>query len=72
MVATIDPSNDRFPLCITWTTLPILSWLLPFFGHTGIGASDGLIHDFMGTHNVRVGRFGAGKTYKFFQLDISL
>ncbi len=24
------------PNCILWTTLPLISWIIPFIGHTGI------------------------------------
>lgn len=33
---TVDPENSRFPYCIVWTTLPLLSQLLPIIGHTGV------------------------------------
>lgn len=32
----IDPDNARFPYCIVWTTLPLLSHIIPIIGHTGI------------------------------------
>lgn len=33
----INPDNDRFPFCIVWTAIPLLTWLIPVIGHTGIG-----------------------------------
>jgi hypothetical protein len=33
----ISIEEELFPFCIVWTTIPIISWLLPFVGHTGIG-----------------------------------
>ncbi|MFS8010456.1 hypothetical protein Hanom_Chr14g01297311 [Helianthus anomalus] len=44
----IDPEKARFPCCIVWTPLPVISWLLPFIGHVGIGREDGVILDFAG------------------------
>jgi len=32
----IDKINHKYPYCIVWTPLPIISWFLPFIGHTGI------------------------------------
>ncbi len=32
----IDIANNRFPYCIVWTPLPLISWIIPIIGHTGI------------------------------------
>ena len=40
----IDPSKARFPYCIVWSPIPLLTWLFPFIGHMGICSSDGLLH----------------------------
>jgi len=32
----IDVKRNRYPYCIVWTPLPIISWLIPIIGHTGI------------------------------------
>ena len=48
-----------------------MTWLLPFIGHTGIGSSDGVIHDFIGTKNVRINKFGFGKTFKYVPLEVN-
>ncbi len=32
----IDSENQRFPYCIVWTPLPLISWFIPIIGHTGI------------------------------------
>jgi Protein of unknown function (DUF778) len=32
----IEPKYHRFPYCIVWTPLPVISWFLPFIGHAGI------------------------------------
>jgi hypothetical protein len=32
----IDKERNRYPYCIVWTPLPVISWLLPIIGHTGI------------------------------------
>ncbi|KDO17647.1 hypothetical protein SPRG_16958, partial [Saprolegnia parasitica CBS 223.65] len=37
----IDVARDRFPFCIVWSPLPVITWFLPFIGHMGIGDSHG-------------------------------
>jgi hypothetical protein len=32
----IDKENNRYPYCIVWTPLPVISWIIPIIGHTGI------------------------------------
>ena len=32
----IDFERNRFPFCIVWTPLPLISWVIPIIGHTGI------------------------------------
>ncbi|CDQ64913.1 unnamed protein product [Oncorhynchus mykiss] len=50
----IDPDTSRYPYCIVWTPIPVLSWLLPFIGHMGICTSSGIIRDFAGPYFVSV------------------
>ena len=37
-----------FPMCLVWTMLPPLSFLIPPIGHLGLANSEGIIHDFVG------------------------
>ena len=67
----MDPKNARFPLTITWTPLPGITWLLPMIGHTGICGSDGVIHDFAGPYYVSEDDFAFGETHKYVQLEIA-
>ncbi len=32
----IDKTINRYPFCIVWTPLPLISWFIPIIGHTGI------------------------------------
>ena len=32
----IDQDKNRYPFCIVWTPLPLISWFIPIIGHTGI------------------------------------
>ena len=67
--AVINPEKARFPLCITWTPLPGLTQLIPSIGHTGIGDTKGLIHDFAGPYTVSVDDFAFGETHKYIVLE---
>jgi transmembrane protein 222 len=66
----IDPDNARFPFCIVWTPLPLITWFLPFIGHTGIALSDGVIHDFAGPYTITIDDLAFGETHKYVPLDI--
>lgn len=46
--AKIDYDSHRYPFCIVWTPIPLLTWLFPFIGHMGIATSQGIIRDFAG------------------------
>lgn len=66
---SIDPSRDCYPYCLVWSPLPVITWFLPFIGHTGIGDSNGVIHDFAGPFTINVGNFAFGKATRYIQLD---
>jgi hypothetical protein len=65
----IDPRRARFPCCIVWTPLPIISWLVPFIGHIGICREDGVILDFAGPNFVCVDNFAFGSVTRYLQLS---
>ena len=67
----INPKKDRFPYCIVWTPIPIITYLIPSIGHTGIGNSSGVIHDFAGSYFVSIDDFAFGKPTKYYQLDLN-
>ncbi|XP_050226652.1 protein RTE1-HOMOLOG [Mercurialis annua] len=64
----IDPKRARFPCCIVWTPLPVISWLIPFIGHVGICREDGVILDFAGPNFVCVDNFAFGAASRYFQI----
>ncbi|KAJ6732598.1 hypothetical protein OIU79_003645 [Salix purpurea] len=64
----IDPKKAKFPCCLIWTPLPVVSWLAPFIGHVGICREDGTILDFSGSNFVNVD-FAFGAAARYFQLD---
>jgi hypothetical protein len=39
----IRAKHHRFPFCIVWTPIPVITWLCPFIGHMGIATSKGLV-----------------------------
>jgi hypothetical protein len=65
----IDPKKSRFPCCIVWTPLPIISWFIPFIGHIGICREDGVILDFAGPNFVCVDNFAFGAVSRYIQID---
>jgi len=65
----IDPKRARFPCCIVWTPLPVVSWLAPYIGHVGICQEDGAILDFAGSNLVSVDNFAYGSVARYLQLD---
>jgi hypothetical protein len=66
----IDIRKNRYPYCLVWTPLPLITWLLPFIGHTGICTKDGVIHDFSGSYSVTVDDMAFGEPTKYVKLDI--
>ncbi|BAF13491.1 protein RTE1-HOMOLOG [Oryza sativa Japonica Group] len=67
--APIDPRRARFPCCIVWTPLPLISWLIPFIGHIGICREDGVILDFAGPNFVSVDNFAFGAVARYIQVN---
>jgi hypothetical protein len=67
----INVKRDRFPYCIVWTPIPLLTWFFPFIGHMGIANSEGLIYDFAGPYYVSVDDFAFGRPTRYLQLDPS-
>eukprot|EP00232_Nephroselmis_pyriformis_P024679 CAMPEP_0182865510 /NCGR_PEP_ID=MMETSP0034_2-20130328/7727_1 /TAXON_ID=156128 /ORGANISM="Nephroselmis pyriformis, Strain CCMP717" /LENGTH=72 /DNA_ID=CAMNT_0024997807 /DNA_START=112 /DNA_END=327 /DNA_ORIENTATION=+ len=60
---------DKFPYCIVWTPLPLVSALYPAIGHTGICRSDGVILDFAGPYYVSVDQMAFGRPTRYVPLD---
>ncbi|KAJ7966435.1 protein REVERSION-TO-ETHYLENE SENSITIVITY1 [Quillaja saponaria] len=65
----IDPKKAKFPCCLVWTPLPVVSWLGPFIGHVGICREDGAVLDFSGSNFVSVDDFAFGAVARYLQLD---
>jgi len=67
----VDTKHDHYPLCIVWTPIPLLSWLIPFIGHLGIATSEGIINDFGGPYYVNKDKHETafGPVTKFFQVS---
>lgn len=54
--AKIDVAKGRYPYCVVWSPLPLLTWILPFIGHMGITNSEGVIFDFAGPYTIGKGK----------------
>lgn len=71
-VHKIDKSKDRYPCCVVWTPIPLLTWLCPFIGHTGIGMSNGVIRDFALPYKVSEDNMAFGSPVKYWQMQPDL
>ncbi|XP_028393745.1 transmembrane protein 222-like [Dendronephthya gigantea] len=65
----INPQRSRFPYCIVWTPIPVLTWLFPFIGHMGIAMSSGVIRDFAGPYYVSEDSMAFGRPTKYWKLN---
>ncbi|XP_015573139.2 protein REVERSION-TO-ETHYLENE SENSITIVITY1 [Ricinus communis] len=65
----VDLRKAKFPCCLVWTPLPVVSWLAPFIGHVGICREDGTILDFSGSSFVNIDDFAFGAVARYLQLD---
>jgi len=63
----IDTKSQRFPFCLVWGPLPLISWLCPWIGHLGIADSEGIVHDFAGPYTIGLGEFMTGSVVKYYQ-----
>ena len=63
-----DVARSRFPFCIVWTPIPVITWLLPFVGHMGIADSRGVIYDFAGPYSIGVDDLAFGLPAKILRL----
>ncbi|XP_040507907.1 transmembrane protein 222 isoform X1 [Gallus gallus] len=62
--AGLDVERGRFPYCVVWTPIPVLTWLFPIIGHMGICTSTGVIRDFAGPYFVSEDNMAFGKPVK--------
>ncbi|XP_023558856.1 transmembrane protein 222 isoform X1 [Octodon degus] len=66
---TMDVERSRFPYCVVWTPIPVLTWFFPIIGHMGICTSTGVIRDFAGPYFVSEDNMAFGKPAKYWKLD---
>ncbi|XP_032158070.1 transmembrane protein 222 isoform X1 [Mustela erminea] len=67
--STMDVDRSRFPYCVVWTPIPVLTWFFPIIGHMGICTSTGVIRDFAGPYFVSEDNMAFGKPAKYWKLD---
>ncbi|KAH8237971.1 hypothetical protein KR032_009367 [Drosophila birchii] len=68
-LAPVNPAEQRFPYCIVWTPIPVLTWLLPMIGHMGICTSAGVIRDFAGAYFVSEDDMAFGRPTRYLRLQ---
>ncbi|XP_013384445.1 transmembrane protein 222-like [Lingula anatina] len=66
----VNPIKNRYPHCVVWTPIPLLTWLFPFIGHMGIATTAGVIRDFAGPYYVSEDCMGFGNPTKYWQLSL--
>lgn len=66
---SVNIDRDRYPYCIVWTPIPLLTWLFPFIGHMGISYSSGVIRDFAGPYYVSEDDMAFGRPTRYLQLN---
>lgn len=64
----LNVAADKFPYCIVWTPIPVLSWFFPVIGHMGIALSTGVIRDFAGPYFVSEDNFAFGRPARYLRL----
>jgi hypothetical protein len=69
--AKIDVANNRYPYCIVWSPLPMISWFCPIIGHMGICDSEGVIWDFAGPYTINRDDMAFGSPTRYLQLSPS-
>ncbi|TYZ63350.1 hypothetical protein PybrP1_012889 [[Pythium] brassicae (nom. inval.)] len=72
----VDPARGRFPFCLVWSPIPVITWFLPFIGHLGIATSDGaedgsVIYDFAGPYTIGRDSFAFGIPTRYLQCRMS-
>nr|XP_035972358.1 transmembrane protein 222 isoform X2 [Halichoerus grypus] len=67
--SAMDVDRSRFPYCVVWTPIPVLTWFFPIIGHMGICTSTGVIRDFAGPYFVSEDNMAFGKPAKYWKLD---
>lgn len=70
-IPTIDFRRDKYPFCIVWTPIPVLTWFFPFIGHMGIAMSSGVIRDFAGPYFVSEDNMAFGRPTRYLVLELS-
>ena len=65
----VDPSANRYPYCVVWSPLPVITWLFPFIGHLGICDSNGVIWDFAGPYTIGCEHMAFGAPTRYMQLS---
>lgn len=68
---SISVKDVRYPYCIVWTQIPMLSYIMPCIGHTGIGNTNGIIYDFAGSFTVSVNDMAFGNPLKYVKLNLN-
>ena len=71
----VNAKEKYFPISIIWSSIPMLTWFLPFVGHAAISDPSGWIYDFQYSYSIGKHRqrtcFGSIKKYIQLVLPVS-
>eukprot|EP00639_Heterosigma_akashiwo_P005149 CAMPEP_0194567510 /NCGR_PEP_ID=MMETSP0292-20121207/5955_1 /TAXON_ID=39354 /ORGANISM="Heterosigma akashiwo, Strain CCMP2393" /LENGTH=165 /DNA_ID=CAMNT_0039417291 /DNA_START=138 /DNA_END=632 /DNA_ORIENTATION=+ len=65
----IDIMREKFPHCLVWCPLPLITWFCPIIGHLGIADEEGRIYDFAGPYTIGSDHLCFGKVTRYIQLN---
>ena len=49
-----NKNNSKYKYCIIWSHIPLITFLIPFIGHSSIVNSYGFIHDFDSSYFIKI------------------
>ncbi|KAL7713397.1 Transmembrane protein [Entamoeba marina] len=71
MDTTINSDSEYYPCCLTWTSIPVISWFFPFIGHTSITDMNGIHHDYSFPYIIHSGKQTIlGRVFKYIPLKL--
>eukprot|EP01057_Protomagalhaensia_wolfi_P004613 Protomagalhaensia_wolfi_Nauph_80__4612@NODE_4768_length_508_cov_187_665245_g3847_i0_p1_GENE_NODE_4768_length_508_cov_187_665245_g3847_i0NODE_4768_length_508_cov_187_665245_g3847_i0_p1_ORF_typecomplete_len131_score4_08DUF778/PF05608_12/7_2e24VirE/PF05272_11/1e02VirE/PF05272_11/2_2_NODE_4768_length_508_cov_187_665245_g3847_i045437 len=67
----MDIENNLYPYSIVWTSLPLITILIPLIGHTGVGDSRGTISDFAASYTIGRKRLVFGPVRRYWVIHLN-
>ncbi|KAL7714344.1 PPPDE domain-containing protein [Entamoeba marina] len=63
-----------YPISICWSSIPLITWVVPFIGHAAISDDDGYIYDFQSSYSIGKRKHTTcfGTVLKYVVLDLNV